>query len=274
MNRLDRDNISPEQTEGTPAGKWAKLVFGLMVFSLLSLLGAEYLAFYYYRPPVPLHLPPSPITLPSILMSLSALAALLSLTLSAVVSIRSRKRQKSAGEESLLGWGIVISLFLLLALPITTEIPCARIKADSAHCLSNGRELSLALLLYTDEHNNTFPPADHWCDAVLPYVKSHNKKIFVCPDARNQTCSYALNKNIAGKSINEIDQPTDCVAVFESDLGWNKAGDASDLPQPARHSTGNNYGFADGHAKWSKPEYVADYWSPRAATFPKSQIDK
>jgi prepilin-type processing-associated H-X9-DG protein len=270
MNGSDSEKIIPEQTEKKPTGKWAKLVFGLMLFSLATLIAAEYLA-VHSRPMVPLHQPPNPVTFPSILMSLSILAALLSLILGVVVGIKERKKQKSLGGKLLIGSGRVISLFLLLILPFTKEIPCIRIVHDQAICLRQVRDLSLALLMYSDENNETFPPADHWCDAILPFVKDHDKKIFVCPDAQNQTCSYALNKNIAGKPLADIDQPADCIAVFESDMGWNKAGDASDLPKPARHNTGNNYGYADGHAKWAKAEYMTEFWKPHREINPEVQ---
>ncbi|MCC6446330.1 MAG: hypothetical protein IT210_23110 [Armatimonadetes bacterium] len=53
------------------------------------------------------------------------------------------------------------------------------------------------------------------------------------------------------KSCNDLSDPTDYVMLMESDLNQrNAAGDHHALAPEPRHSGGDNYAFADGHAKW------------------------
>jgi hypothetical protein len=57
--------------------------------------------------------------------------------------------------------------------------------------------------------------------------------------------------------VGDIAKARATVAIFESDVGWNAAGDASILTAVPRHRDGDNYGCADGRALWVKREVLA-----------------
>jgi prepilin-type processing-associated H-X9-DG protein len=63
------------------------------------------------------------------------------------------------------------------------------------------------------------------------------------------------------------------VAIFESDRGWNAHGGPQLLPRNPRHVKGDNYGFADGHAKWyaRKSEAIPGQSEPRWLKAPRDE---
>ncbi len=54
----------------------------------------------------------------------------------------------------------------------------AREKAQLTACTSNMKQLCLAALMYSQDHQDTLPTED-WVEAVYPYCK--NRAIYVCP---------------------------------------------------------------------------------------------
>jgi prepilin-type processing-associated H-X9-DG protein len=117
-----------------------------------------------------------------------------------------------------------------------------------AVCLSNVKWLSLALQMYLADNSDVFPAAGVWCDVLEEYTANEEK--FQCPDAPDLRCAYAFNESLDRASMRDHFDPVTTVAIFESDMGWNAAGDARHLPAAPRHLGGDNYGFADGHAQW------------------------
>jgi hypothetical protein len=102
-------------------------------------------------------------------------------------------------------------------------------------CSENLRELQWALGYYADAHGGRLPSADKWCDQLLPYVK--DRSVFVCPAARNQVCSYALNRKVAGMRFADLEGSANAklIVLFESDAGWNATGGQELLPIIPRH---------------------------------------
>ncbi len=125
-------------------------------------------------------------------------------------------------------------------------------------CVEHMRTVVGAILDYSAAHGGRLPPAKNWCDLLIPYVK--DRSVFTCPEARNKTCSYALNNAIAGRRLADLGDPTWAVVLFESDAGWNAAGGPDLLPPNPRHRQGDHLGFADGHSSWrSRKRGKTDY---------------
>jgi hypothetical protein len=61
-----------------------------------------------------------------------------------------------------------------------------------------------------------------------------NDRNFQCPAVPNQRCAYAFNQKLGGLSELKINPKT--VMLFESDAGWNGAGDESILIKTPRHN--------------------------------------
>ena len=85
---------------------------------------------------------------------------------------------------------VVIGIIALLIAILLPSLNRAMAKAREVNCLSNARQLAMAVMMYCDEFKGTFPPsADYsaptaepsrvWTIKVLPYVK--NPAVYVCP---------------------------------------------------------------------------------------------
>ena len=127
---------------------------------------------------------------------------------------------------------VVIAIIAILAAILFPVFAQAREKARSASCLSNEKQLSLAVTMYVQDNDETFPngpvtcfssswggettetfcynpggQATGWAGSVMPYIKSIG--VFKCPDdstkgtaipgASTQTApvSYAYNSNMS-----------------------------------------------------------------------------
>ncbi len=85
---------------------------------------------------------------------------------------------------------VVIAIIAILAAILFPVFAQAREKARSVSCLSNTKQLGLALTMYEQDYDQTLPQTSwekapgvayqvHWSYNVQPYVKNVN--IFVCP---------------------------------------------------------------------------------------------
>lgn len=118
-------------------------------------------------------------------------------------------------------------------------------------CLSNLKQLGLAVLQYAQDHDETLPSADKWQDELLPYLK--NEQAFRCPVAPELECGYAFNAALSGLPLAQIENPAEMIVIFESAQGVRNA---SGRPEALakRHNEGGNVAYVDGHVKWLKVE--------------------
>ena len=102
---------------------------------------------------------------------------------------------------------VVIAIIAILAAILFPVFAQAREKARQTSCLSNMRQMGLAIMMYAQDYDERLPLAAsatetgflNWHHFVDPYVK--NKQIWVCPSAilpvRNifgdLVCHYGLN---------------------------------------------------------------------------------
>jgi len=132
--------------------------------------------------------------------------------------------------------------------PAAVTLPAlqgARHQAREAKSMNNLKQLATAIHVYNAD-NDQLPDAAKWSDALLPYV-GNERQVFISPtDPAVDGSSYAYNKNLSGVKLDDLEAAARTVLFFESDLGWNGAGDRDD-GFPAR----DDYliGFADGHVE-------------------------
>ena len=79
---------------------------------------------------------------------------------------------------------VVIAIITILAALLYPALAAAREKGRQSACLANERQIGTALMLYTDQWDDTYPlifdgRGEVWQTAILPYLKS--KDVFVCP---------------------------------------------------------------------------------------------
>ena len=127
----------------------------------------------------------------------------------------------------------------------------ARTSMKKAVCLSNMKNLSLAMQMYLADHEDGFPEADRWVEELAEYCK--DESVLKCPeDDSEAACSYGMNAALSGKTLDEIGDSSGVVVFFETaSPGDNPVGGVADIADPPRHLGGNSYGFTDGHVVWS-----------------------
>jgi len=179
----------------------------------------------------------------------------------------------------------------------------AREKARQASCLSNVKQISLGVMMYVQDYDETLPYGAsininaHGCvwEGIQPYIK--NMQINVCPSDALANClslqagvggywgtewatwrlSYGYNYANGGYSLGSLQYPaeTGCLAEMKERPYFYQQG--TTLPNggigigytsaPARldnrHNEGMNIGFYDGHAKWVKADNVKNVQATR-----------
>ncbi|MHB8997616.1 MAG: DUF1559 family PulG-like putative transporter [Armatimonadota bacterium] len=178
---------------------------------------------------------------------------------------------------------VVIAIIAILAAILFPVFAKAREKARQSSCLSNVKQIGLAIMQYAQDYDEIMPyasawgtPARNWNIWLDPYVK--NTQIFQCPSFSGSTLGYGWNYqnfgywssgsstfyNNPGCALGKINQPADTIIIGDNpDTGMYGAGGAflygptqSSPPTDGignvsgRHNEGGNYGFCDGHAKW------------------------
>lgn len=132
----------------------------------------------------------------------------------------------------------------------------ARQRARDVSCLSNEKQMGLALLQYAQGNDDKFPYRPDWMDATATY-RTGDERMLHCPAVWGQDPTkygYAFNSTQRGKNIIRVSRPEAVPMVYDStNLSRNATDPARSLPSPPRHGTGNNVAFVDGHVKTTMP---------------------
>jgi prepilin-type N-terminal cleavage/methylation domain-containing protein/prepilin-type processing-associated H-X9-DG protein len=174
---------------------------------------------------------------------------------------------------------VVIAIIAILAAILFPVFARAREKARQSSCLSNVKQITLGLEMYNTDYDGYWPCYHHsymtWPELVMPYVK--NEQIFVCPShgaTGTAPLSYAANDSTS-KSFGQgpwvygtyvqnrvyVEAPAETGLILEWQTSWDVYQDGVRHSQrwPGHnmyigHNGGSNVGFADGHAKWMRPD--------------------
>jgi prepilin-type N-terminal cleavage/methylation domain-containing protein/prepilin-type processing-associated H-X9-DG protein len=201
---------------------------------------------------------------------------------------------------------VVIAIIAILAAVLFPVFAQAREKARSSACLSNMKQSCYGLMMYVQDHDGYFPYWSMeqggyfgwfsrqkgrlfftWEDQIQPYVKNWN--VFVCP-SRTSTGwaglhTYGItsgafcpdywawnNWNTSRKpplAETEVAQPGDRILMGES-FG---SGDVRYIAVTPIHQGGANFGFFDGHARWSKVKLADPKCKPNGSGNCAADID-
>jgi prepilin-type processing-associated H-X9-DG protein len=188
-----------------------------------------------------------------------------------IVQYRQRLHRPLASETINL-WAVLI-VVLCLSFSIFYRVWAqAREKSTAITCLSNMKQLDLAVQMYSQDWDERLPQAAHWASPLSKYLSSTKIDpatyfVFHCPGA-DSPYSYASNRALSGISTNEIAAPADALYLFESDsVILNTTGGLTSLTLSNRHNSGLNFGFLDGHVKWMQRDNAAKLqWLPALLT--------
>ena len=162
--------------------------------------------------------------------------------------------------------GIAVSACFLVMVPVFAAmllpaLAAEKEKAQTINCISNEKQLALAIRIYSTENSGHFPPAATWCDAIQSKVTPN---VFKCPAANSASrCDYAFNAALDGLDESKVDPQT--VMLFESDAGWDANGGPDLMVTHARHLRGRVFvvAFADGSVREVRPAELGNLrWNP------------
>ncbi len=180
---------------------------------------------------------------------------------------------------------VVIAIIAILAAILFPVFARAREKARQASCLSNVKQIMLAVLMYTQDYDERLVPGSQmrngqWYDLLAPYTK--NMQIWTCPSCKDMASAtyskflgYGWNYAEFGYRYNEGEADA-AAGRIPPRYGWCTSlasveypaqtillGDTADTQTYARylyrrsasysskrHNGGGNMGLLDGHAKW------------------------
>ena len=135
----------------------------------------------------------------------------------------------------------------------------AREKARQSACLSNLKQMSMAMRMYALDHNGAYPASAGWMYGLDPYVRRRSataseSDVFRCPSVPRGQHGYAMNSRASGANLQRLLSPATLVTLYDSrNLARNASDPGVSLPTPPRHGRGNNLAYADGRVKWTGP---------------------
>lgn len=197
---------------------------------------------------------------------------------------RSRPQRNYITAFTLIELLVVISLMCLLAALLFPAFARVRAAGQRTSCMSNVRQIGLALIEYSEDEDGRFPPNQTiglgrtFPTLLLPYVKSD--AVYLCPSASHEasdstndaelrdakwvvhqtdgwladaTGNYGISKYLASVHTSRLESPGQILLV--SDSSWYAVSvpdsPGSSIRDAARHFDGVNVCFADGHTKWA-----------------------
>jgi len=176
---------------------------------------------------------------------------------------------------------VVIAIIAILAAILFPVFARAREKARQSSCLSNSKQIMLAVLSYAQDYDEFLPYGQNGNATttygyaiysiydgrshLMPYIK--NQQIGMCPSNPTYRCGYGWNYPhmpyrtlyAGGWSLAQYQLPSEVMVFCDSNSyawvycpvhypnwsdGYCRVSD--------RHNDGANCGFLDGHAKWEK----------------------
>ena len=151
-----------------------------------------------------------------------------------------KKRQRGFTLIELL---VVIAIIAILAAILFPVFSKAREKARQATCISNQKQLALAVMIEINENEEKFPD-EAWAEANI-------NSTFRCPNVKKGAISYGMNAFLYGHLLAEVDNPSGVILTTDSDVVSAIASEFT------RHSTGGKTTAAivsrvDGSATLSK----------------------
>jgi prepilin-type N-terminal cleavage/methylation domain-containing protein/prepilin-type processing-associated H-X9-DG protein len=137
---------------------------------------------------------------------------------------------------------VVIAIIALLAAILFPVFAQAREKARQANCLSNQKQVAVALSMYSQDFDETYPftvvldantsQSIEWDDLLTPYIKTGTVSgILSCPSAPSRDLAYSLNRTVGGRSMASVPSPAGLVVTGDGAQAPSLARKPQNLPR-------------------------------------------
>jgi len=178
---------------------------------------------------------------------------------------------------------VVTAIIAMLASMLLPALAKAREVARKAKCISNLRQIGMALHMYAEDNGEYFPhvhqgptytdtamtSSQEWWEFLEPYSNGIYDYMKCPSDPHRDEAgieSYIFNGMFAfGKKIGQVKMTSERIIVSErADEGgalthqgypaWKTHAEWRSSTKENRHGDGSNYLFVDGHVKWHRFE--------------------
>jgi len=178
---------------------------------------------------------------------------------------------------------VVIGIIGVLAAILLPAMHAAREKARTAKCLSNLKQIGLALQQYTNDfdgflphEDDNVPPNSCWYYLMDPYLETRGlenveiNEVKMCPGVRKSKVSrpesYRMNSQLEEpeeprsypfRNIDTITKPSATVCIFDAQTGGDRLSfKGKDENFARRHQGGGHILFLDWHVRWYSQKHV------------------
>jgi len=146
---------------------------------------------------------------------------------------------------------VVIAIIAVLAAILFPVFAQAREKARQSTCLNNIRQVTTAVLMYTQDNDETFMPKSLW----IPKLSALPGPLWDCPSTKYEGCAdspeYGFNGSFFGRPYGDITNPSMTVVVSEikpqPDATSYYAFLNPEVGLAVNHNGGVMLGCGDGH---------------------------
>ena len=174
---------------------------------------------------------------------------------------------------------VVIAIIAILAAILFPVFARARLKAKSASCQSNLKQLALAIRMYCDDYDG-YGPFNAPCGGLfIPnrladggYGPSANSTFYSCPAGGNYgmnryrgancasggstvTNPWHIDANVKHPEAVMLIADAQSLLIGNASYFWNTQSDGMMTP---RHISMNQMAFCDGHVKGVTPQWLKD----------------
>lgn len=153
--------------------------------------------------------------------------------------------RRNASGFTLIELLVVIAIIAILAAILFPVFAQAREKARQASCISNQKQIGIAMMMYVQDYDETYPTTYddagvQWYDKVYPYIKNGEKfnglsygrgGVWNCPsfpDETGQGQNYGVHEALFQQSTSTsiLDTPASTIIITEKGLnsgGYSQA---------------------------------------------------